>query len=591
MRKIFFIILVLLLISVLVACSDAAKVALGIMDLIEEDNTTNNVDVDINFGGSHVHTVGVIPAVDATCSSNGFTEGQYCLSCDKVLVEPKVIPFRAHTEVIDHAKESTCKEVGKTEGKHCYTCGKVILKQIEIPKKSHTEVIDPQIPPTCNTVGRTEGKHCAVCGECIVAQQTIPQTAHTYDNQNDTNCNECGFIRNVKCVHSEVEISRGYEATCTSAGLTDGSKCKNCGEIIVEQIAIAIKPHTEVVDIGFDSTCVSGGITDGKHCSICGAVTAEQTYIPVKAHVEMVMPGSEPTCLATGLGEGKCCSICGTILLEQKIIPTIDHIPGDWVEVKAPENTEYGIKQLQCTVCNKVISEENIYPLGTPDLYMQLSPDGQSYYVGKNRNISGKIVIPETYKGLPVTAIVAEAFKGGSGTNANANVNITEIVIPNTVVSIGDNAFWYCKSLQIITIPESVESIGKSAFGCCYALTDINVEQGNSYYSSINGNLYSKDGKTLIQYAIGKADTSFVIPDGVTTIGTYAFYSSKNLLKVTIPVSVGKIEKLGMDISNYDCELYYNGTTSQWYKISKESDWHGTGIKFSIRCTNENIEQ
>ena len=90
----------------------------------------------------------------------------------------------------------------------------------------------------------------------------------------------------------------------------------------------------------------------------------------------------------------------------------------------------------------------------------------------------------------------------------------------------------------------------------------------NKYYKDIDGNLYTKDGKTLIQYAIGKKDTSFIIPDGVTTIGDWAFGGCRSLTSITIPSSVTSIGNnafLWCDSLN---TVYYTGTESDWNTIS-----------------------
>ena len=87
-------------------------------------------------------------------------------------------------------------------------------------------------------------------------------------------------------------------------------------------------------------------------------------------------------------------------------------------------------------------------------------------------------------------------------------------------------------------------------FRYCDSLTSIIVDVSNEKYKSIDGNLYTKDGKTLIQYAIGKKDTSFIIPDGVTSIGNEAFYDCDSLTNITIPSSVTSIG----DYAFYGCD-------------------------------------
>ena len=128
--------------------------------------------------------------------------------------------------------------------------------------------------------------------------------------------------------------------------------------------------------------------------------------------------------------------------------------------------------------------------------------------------------------------------------------NIVEANIPSTitykdtiypVTGIGNSAFYQHFSLTSIVIPGSVTSIGNYAFNRCSRLTSITVDEGNQYYKSIDGNLYSKDGKKLIQYAIGKKDTHFEIPSSVTSIGDHAFYYCSNLTSIVIPDSVTSI--------------------------------------------------
>jgi len=132
--------------------------------------------------------------------------------------------------------------------------------------------------------------------------------------------------------------------------------------------------------------------------------------------------------------------------------------------------------------------------------------------------------------GNNVTSIAGYAFQNCT--------SLTNVTIPDSVEFIGRWAFWGCTSLTSISISDNVVNIGSEVFYGCTSLKTINVDAENTNYQSIDGNLYTKDGKTLIQYAIGKKDTEFIIPNSVTSISYGAFYYCTNLTRITIPDSV-----------------------------------------------------
>ena len=138
------------------------------------------------------------------------------------------------------------------------------------------------------------------------------------------------------------------------------------------------------------------------------------------------------------------------------------------------------------------------------------------------------VTIPDS-----VTSIDNYAFENCS--------SLTSVTIPDSVTSIGSSAFFGCKGLTSITIPDSVTSINSSAFDGCSNLNQINVDTANTAYLSVNGVLFNKDKTELIRYPEGKTDTSYAIPNSVTSIGDWAFENCSSLTSVTIPDSVKSI--------------------------------------------------
>ena len=97
---------------------------------------------------------------------------------------------------------------------------------------------------------------------------------------------------------------------------------------------------------------------------------------------------------------------------------------------------------------------------------------------------------------------------------------LKRIVLPLQTTKIEADAFRNCSSLHTIEVPTLVESIETSAG--CTALSEINVQAGNSHYSSKDGVLLSGDGKDILWFPMGKGG-EYTLPSTVTTVGDYAF--------------------------------------------------------------------
>lgn len=179
-----------------------------------------------------------------------------------------------------------------------------------------------------------------------------------------------------------------------------------------------------------------------------------------------------------------------------------------------------------CTLCHiDYFSYGLKYTLSNDKTYYTISGIGEC----KDKDI----FIPTTYKGLPVKAIGNSAFSGCA--------DITSVNIPTGITTLGNSVFSGCKNLLTVTISDSVESIGNTVFSNCTSLNKISVSEDNAAFESIDFNLYSKGGETLIQYAIGKDSEHFAIPNTVTSIGNYAFAYNTALVTIDINNNVTSI--------------------------------------------------
>jgi hypothetical protein len=127
------------------------------------------------------------------------------------------------------------------------------------------------------------------------------------------------------------------------------------------------------------------------------------------------------------------------------------------------------------------------------------------------------------------------------GTSAfDSCASLTNVNIPDGVAIIGSSAFQNCAGLTSVTIPAGVASIGEYAFDSCGSLLTIAVDPQNTNFSSLDGILLNGNQTTLIQYPGGKAG-NYTIPNGVTSIGNFAFDSCAGLTSVVILTNVASI--------------------------------------------------
>ncbi len=165
--------------------------------------------------------------------------------------------------------------------------------------------------------------------------------------------------------------------------------------------------------------------------------------------------------------------------------------------------------------------------------------------------------------------------------------SLVYVSIPETVTRIGYEAFKNCASLTKVDIGSCVTDIGLGAFSSCSSLANIKVNEKNANYKDIDGNLYTKDGTVLMQYAIGKTAKSFTILDGVTSIESSAFRNCTNLTSVVIPVSVNNIGAYAFAGCVNLKNIKYLDTESKWELIEKGSGWNDKTGSLKIECQKD----
>ena len=177
------------------------------------------------------HTEETIPAVPATCTATGLTEGKKCSVCGVVTVAQTVTEKIAHTEEVIPAVEATCTSTGLTEGKKCSVCGTVTVAQTEVAKKDHSLgewITDKE--PTCVTPG-SKHKECEGCD--YEETEVIPATGvHEYGewsqfNNGTTHRRTCKLDADCTAYEEGTHVFNG-----TLRQLDDGKyhqyKCKEC---------------------------------------------------------------------------------------------------------------------------------------------------------------------------------------------------------------------------------------------------------------------------------------------------------------------------------------------------------------------------
>ena len=283
------------------------------------------------IGSWSLHKYVKLSVTDPTCTEKGYTTYK-CSDCGDTY-KADFVDALGHDYNTSGKVEPTCTEKGY-DMHVCSRCGD-IYKDNFVDALGHTVVVDPAVAPDCTHTGLTEGSHCSVCNEVLKAQETVPATGHSYN----------------KVV---------TEPTCTEKGYTTYT-CSVCGDSYVADYVDALG-HTVVVDPAVAPDCTHTGLTEGSHCSVCNEVLKAQETVPATGHSYNKVV-TEPTCTEKGYTTYTC-SVCG----DSYVADYVDALGHSYSEAEfvwtEDSSAEYGWTVTAAKTCancsDKLIAEVTI---------------------------------------------------------------------------------------------------------------------------------------------------------------------------------------------------------------------------------------
>ena len=322
--------------------------------------------------------------VAPTCTTNGYTLHK-CSVCGTSYKDSttKATGHSYGNSVV--TKQPTCTSEG-TAIKTCTKCSATVTETIA--KTSH-KYANTVVAPTCTTDGYTLHK-CSVCGTSY-KDSTTKATGHSYGNSVVTK-----------------------QPTCTSEG-TKTKTCTKCNATVTEKLPA--KGHTAVTDKGYPATCTTAGKTDGSHCSVCNTVIKVQTVINATGHKSSGWIVDKAASIGVKGSKHKECTVCKKVL-ETAEIPALSRISISKASVTLSTSTyAYDGKAKKPGVTVKLngktlkngtdytVSYSNNTKVGTA----KVTITGKGNYTG---SVSKTYSIKNNFKKATVSGISTKAFTG-----------------------------------------------------------------------------------------------------------------------------------------------------------------------------------
>ena len=367
--------------------------------------------------------------VSPTCTADGYTLHK-CSVCGTSYKDSttKATGHSYGNSVV--TKQPTCTSEG-TKTKTCTKCNATVTETIA--KTSH-KYANTVVSPTCTADGYTLHK-CSVCGTSY-KDSTTKATGHSYGNSVVTK-----------------------QPTCTSEG-TAIKTCTKCNATVTEKLPA--KGHTAVTDKGYPATCTTAGKTDGSHCSVCNTVIKVQTVINATGHKSSGWIVDKTASIGVKGSKHKECTVCKKVL-ETAEIPALSRISISKASVTLSTSTyAYDGKAKKPGVTVKLngktlkngtdytVSYSNNTKVGTA----KVTITGKGNYTG---SVSKTYSIKNNFKKATVSGISTKAFTG-----KNITQNITVKYNGKTLKNSTDYTVFYSNNKNIGTA--TVKIAGKGSY-------------------------------------------------------------------------------------------------------------------------------